>query len=262
VFVAKDSYGGVTIVAPQIGDARRVETRGDVAYYNEYNIDYYGSYYDDPYLIDDNFLTWRNIYNQPLYFGREFLGFESYIEKNSETGGEKYRDITDGGASLEYNIFNIVTNDIHWGFPEESSSYEVFGDAYYRPYSHIAYNRGSNFELVYWDGGTITFTGGDLGGESVTLDLKTGNHVADESGVALPNTIGYVGASVYTGSDGVTRFTMQVAYPQATAENPAGTSVTREYTINCRNRYGDEYTVEGNVTLYYVDYTAVLEMEE
>ena len=265
LFVARDEYGGITIVAPQIGDERRIDVSGGIYGWEVYSIDYYGNYYDDPYLIDDDFLSWRRIYNQPSYFGRQLLGFESYIEKNTESGGEKYRSITDGAASLEYNLFNIVTNDISWGLPEEDSRYYDFGDYYYRPYTYVAYDDGENYELIYWDGATITFTGGDLGNESVTLDLKSGDKITNLSdGVkqSTPNSIGYLGASVFTGSDGVMRFTFEVAYPQANASNPAGTQVKRQYEINCLSKYGDSYVISGEVTLYYIDYELEAVMED
>ena len=264
VFVARDEYGGVTIVAPQIGDHPRVDVSGGVYGWEVYNIDYYSDYYDDPYLIDDNFLSWRNIYNEPLFFGRELLGFESYVEKNTELGGEKYADITDGSASLKYNLFNIVTNDISWGFAEEYSEYDEFGDPYYRPYSNIIYNDGENYELIYWDGATITFTGGDLGDESVTLDLSTGNEITSLEGhpEQIPNTIGYMGANVHSYSDGTVGFSMDIAFPQATADMPAGTKITRQYVIRCNNRYGDSYKLSGNITLYTVDYDAAVTMNE
>lgn len=268
VFVARDEYGGVTIVAPQIGDKPRIEVSGGEYGWEVYNIDYYSSYYDDPYLIDDGGLSWRNVYNQSIFFGRDLLGFESYVEKNSETGEEKYREITSGSASLEYNLFNIVTNDIRWGFPYESSEYYNFGDYYYRPYSNISYSDGRNYHLIYWGGATITFTGGDLGDRSVTLDLSTGNEVSAISGEgsatyeAIPNTVGYMGAYVSTGSDGITRFSMSVAYPRATAENPAGTKVERQYVIKCLSKYGDSYEISGTVTLYYVDYDLALTMND
>ena len=265
VFVARDEYGGVTIVAPQIGDERRVDVSGSIYGWEVYSIDYYGNYYDDPYLIDDDFLSWRRIYNQPSYFGRQLLGFESYIEKNTESGGEKYRSITDGAASLEYNLFNIVTNDISWGLPEEDSRYYDFGDYYYRPYTYIAYDDGENYELIYWDGATITFTGGDMGDDEVTLDLKSGDiiTVLDEGTLEnTPNDIGYLGASVFTGSDGVMRFTFKVAYPRANASNPAGTKVKRQYVIKCHNKYGDSYEISGEITLYYINYALKTNMED
>ena len=265
VFVARDEYGGVTIVAPQIGDQRRVEVSGSVYGWEVYSIDYYGSYYDDPYLVDDDFLSWRRIYNKPSYFGKQLLGFESYIEKNSESGGEKYMSITDGAASLEYNLFNIVTNDISWGFPYENSQYYEFGDYYYRPYSYITYDDGENYELIYWDGATITFMGGDMGDEEVTLDLKSGDIItASDNGTLIhtPNTVGYLGASVYTGSDGITRFGFEVAYPKANASNPAGTQIKRQYVIRCHNKYGDSYEISGEITLYYINYTLAATMED
>ena len=265
VFVARDEYGGVTIVAPQIGDERRVDVSGSVYGWEVYDIYYYSSYYDDPYLIDDNFLSWRRIYNKPSYFGRQLLGFESYIEKNSESGGEKYMSITDGAASLEYNLFNIVTNDISWGLPYESSRYYEFGDSYYRPYSYITYDDGENYELIYWDGATITFSGGDLGDEEITLDLRSGDIITvldDGTQKTTPNNVGYLGASVFTGSDGITRFSFDVAYPKANASNPAGTKVKRQYVVKCHSKYGDSYEISGEVTLYYIDYKSVAKMQD
>ena len=265
VFVARDEYGGVTIVAPQIGDERRIEISGGRYGWEVYNIDYYSSYYDDPYLIDDDFLSWRKIYNKPSYFGRQLLGFETYVEKNNESGGEKYREITNGAASLEYNLFNIVTNDISWGFPYENSRYYDFGDYYYRPYSYITYDDGKNYDLIYWDGATITFRGGDLGDEEITLDLRSGDVITvleDGTQKTTPNNVGYLGASVFTGSDGITRFSFDVAYPKANASNPAGTKVKRQYVVRCHSKYGDSYEISGEVTLYYIDYKSVAKMQD
>ena len=265
VFVARDEYGGVTIVAPQIGDQRRIDVSGSIYGWEVYDIHYYGSYYDDPYQIDDDILSWRRIYNQPSYFGKQLLGFESYIEKNTESGGEKYMDITDGAASLEYNLFHIVTNDITWGFPEENSRYYDFGEYYYRPYSYITYDEGENYELIYWDGATITFTGGDMGDDEITLDLKSGDLVTaldDGTSTRTPNQIGYLGASVFTGSDGILRFSFEVAYPRANATYSAGTQVKRQYVIRCHNKYGDSYEISGEVTLYYIDYAVEVHMED
>ena len=232
LFIATDEYGGVTIVAPQIGDHIRYGTNTGSQLDSEYNINYYGGYFGDPYTIGDSFLAWRIAYNQVQYFGKDVLGFENYLYENTENGDSLYEITMKSNPELKYNLFNIVTNDIKWSAPSQSSS-----DGY--SYTHVMFEYGDNFDLIKWDGATITFSGGDLGDESVTLSL------AGED-----NEIGYMGAYV-SEENGLS---LGIANPRATAENPAGKEVTRNYTIDCHNIYGDRYQTSATVTLYYIDY--------
>ena len=231
VFVATDEYGGVTIVAPQIGDHKRYEVWGGEAYEYVYNIDYYGNYFDDPYVVGDSFLSWRIAYNQPKYFGKNLLSFENYLYENTEDGDSLSETLMISNTELKYNLFNIVTNDIYWGGTSQNYSQ-------YSTSATVDYEDGNNFELIRWEDATITFSGGDLGNNAYTVKLQ-----------GEENSIGYCGA--YIGERG---FSFSVANPRATAENPAGTRAVRSFTIECYNIFGDKYSSTGTVELYYTDY--------
>ena len=231
VFVATDEYGGVTVVAPQIGDHIRYGTWGGEAYYNEYNIDY-SVYYGDPYTVGDSFTSRRIYYNEPIYFGKELLRFENAIYKNLGDGDEELIEVTmKSNPELKYNLFNIVTNDIIWNRPEESNRANEANAIVY-------YENGHNFELIDWENTTVTFSGGDIVGQ-VSVPLS-----------GEDNSIGYMGAVISP----VIGLTLSVANPRADESHPAGTTVKRNYTIHCRNIYGDSFETSGTVTLYYIDY--------
>ena len=231
IFVATDEYGGVTLVAPQIGDHKRYEVSGGEAWEYIYNIDYYSTYFDDPYVVGDSFLDWRIAYNQPVYFGKELLSFENYLYENTEDGDSLYKTLMVSNTELKYNLFNIVSNDIVFG--AKTQNY-----AQYSSNAIVDYQNGINTELIRWDDARITFTGGDLGSRSVTLLLK-----------GEENDIGYDGAKIT--NRGLSLF---IANPKANASNPAGTTVTRNYSIECYNIYGDKYSTEGYVELCYRNY--------
>lgn len=240
VFVATDEYGGVSIVAPQIGDHQRYEVHGSVAWEYIYNIDYIGGYFDDPYVVGDSGWSWRIAYNQPQYFGRELLSFENYLYENTDNGDSLYETLMVSNTELKYNLFNIVTNDISLGRTTQNCAKNSKNAIVY-------YEDGSNLDIIRWEDATITFNGGDLGNNSVTLLLQ-----------GEENSIGYGGARVT--SQGLSLY---VSNPRATESDPAGTSVVRSFRIECYNIYGDKYTTDGSVELYYIDYTvSSVEMEE
>ncbi len=229
LFVATDEYGGVTIVAPQIGDQIRYGNPGDLANYIEYNIDY-DAYFGDPYVVGDSPTSKRIYYNEPIYFGDELLRFENAIYENCYPNGEKLIEISMiSNPELMYNLFNIETNDISW-----STARDYNESARVR----VTYQDGKNFELINWDSATITFSDGDIGAD-VTLPLLGGD-----------NRIGYMGAV----NSSVTGLTFYVANPRAITSDMIGKSVERNYTISCKNIYGDSFETSGTVTLYYIDY--------
>lgn len=248
VFVARDEYGAITIVAPQIGDQKRIDNYdGDLdedgnilAYTNELNIDYYGLYFDDPFTVGDGWTTWRKSYNQPEYFGAQLLGFKTHLLHNTEEGEYNYELLEEANADLTYNLFNIETNDIKWS-SSNIVSRPVESDV------SINYFNGKNFELIRWNDATITFSEGDLADE-VTLALG-----------GEDNTIGYMGASVWGDKN---TLSANIAFPRADAEHPAGTKVTRKYKISCYNIYGKHFETEGTVDLYYIDYNVSTAMKQ
>lgn len=245
LFVARDEYGAITIVAPQIGAQARLENiDGDYTFdgklvhsSDELNIDYYGQYYADLYTPGESFTSWRKQYNVPQYFGARLLGFESYLIHNDD-GDESVADVIDtAGVDLLHNLFNINTNDITWGISRRV--YDSFDNCWM-----VKYDSGENYELIRWDDAKITFSGGDLA-EPVTLSL------AGEK-----NTIGYIEGYVWNGD-----LNISVAYPEATEINPVGTKVTRQYKISCYNIYGEYFETEGVVELEYIDYGLSVDMK-
>ena len=74
MFVATDDYGGVSIIAPQIGDMERINVNaGVVGNAHEIDIEYIGQYFDDPYIVGDHPFSHRIHYNQVKYFGAQIL---------------------------------------------------------------------------------------------------------------------------------------------------------------------------------------------
>ncbi|MBE6547598.1 MAG: hypothetical protein E7667_01790 [Ruminococcaceae bacterium] len=248
-FVARDEYGAITIVAPQIGDQKRIgNLDGDydddgniLAYTNELNIDYYGSYFDDPFTVGDSWTAWRKAYNQPQYFGAQLLGFNTHLRHNTEEGEYDYELLESADGDLMYNLFNIVTNDIQWASSNIVS----------RPVDStvsINYFNGNNFELIRWQDATVTFSGGDLKDE-VTLALG-----------GEENTVGYMGASIWK-HENRNALSLRIAFPKADEEHPAGTKITRNYKISSYNIYGKHFETEGTVDLYYIDYSTSVSMK-
>lgn len=241
-FYVRDEYGGITIVAPQIGEVRRLENSGSTAYYDEYNIDYMGSYYGDPFVVGDSPTSWRKEYNRIEYFGAQIKSLKNYLIKNEADGEIDYEMISDNSVSLEYNLFNIETNDIEWTYPTSSMT----GDR--RTYSHN-YSNGGNFDLIYWDSATITISGGFLEeGESRELPFSGGE-----------NDVGYMGARVYENGQ---RLVLSFASPRAGNGHAAGEEITWDYTIRCANRYGEEFEYSRSIRLVYINYTHSVSMEK
>ncbi len=229
LFVATDEYGGVTIVAPQIGDHIRYGTVTGWQTDDEYNINY-SDYFGDPYTIGDSDTSRRIYFNTPIYFGQELLRFENAIYKNLGSGDEELIETTMiSNPELMYNLFNIVTNDISWSTSREYNESQRV---------RVTYQDGKNFDLINWDSASITFWGGDVD-KDVTLSL-----------LGEDNDIGYMGAV----NSAVTGLTFYVANPKAPEEKMIGKSVERNYTIRCKNIYGDSFERTDTVTLYYVDY--------
>ncbi len=249
-FIARDEYGAITIVAPQIGDQKRIgNLDGDLdddgnilAYTNELNIDYYGSYFDDPFTVGDSWTTWRKAYNQPEYFGAQLLGFNTHLRHNVEEGEYDYELLEAADGDLMYNLFNIVSNDISWASPNIVS----------RPVENdvsINYFYGNNFELIRWQDAKVTFGGEDLI-DDVTLALG-----------GEENTVGYMGASIWE-HENRNVLSLRIAFPKADNNHPAGTKVTRNYKISCYNIYGKYFETQGTVDLYYIDYSVSTGMKQ
>lgn len=247
VFVAKDEYGGVSVVAPQIGDMERINVNeGVIPYGHEIRIHYTGRYFEDPFTVGDHPFSWRVLYNQPIYYGAELRGFESYLVENTADGEVRTRNIQTADASLRYNQFNISTNDI------SLRDGAVRDDGYCATVRFEPWSETGNPDLVLQSDATVTLSGGYVGDTPVTLAFLSGNVITfDENGDRTEQTgndIGYM----YGYGEGALSF--RIAYPQATKDKPAGTKETLQYTLRYTNAYGDVYEKSGEVTVTYIEY--------
>lgn len=231
-FVAKDGYGGMTVVAPQLGPQVRYGNRGDMYGYDSYNINYEGRYFDDPYDLTDGRDTLRYSYNEPQYFGNRVLSFDTYLRHSIDGKEVRAEDIMISNPEVKYNLFSIVTNDVDAGM---FRSYQSRNGSY----SYAVADGLKNGDLIDVDNSTITFFGGDLS-EPVTLPLRSEE-----------NTIGYMYTRIDTANGMISVY---VANPRKTDSDPSDT--TRSFVINGVNRYGDKFVLEGESELYYIDYTA------
>ena len=255
VFVAVDEYGGTTIIAPQIGHAQRHRVYGGVANEKEYNLSYYGQYYDDPYVLDDNVFSWRVVHNEASYNGNILLGFESYLLYNDSEGERRVKTLSTADASLGHNLFNISTNDIVPRPFETEITYGVDLQGATVDMKDIQ-NAGLITSLS-----TITIWGDGINGE-VTIPLFE------------PNTeYGYLGAELRTyGSEKTVGIRFGFANPKSDASNPHGTELKRNYRLNLDNGYGESFSspdyldysgsggslipwYAGDFSVYYIDYT-------
>lgn len=249
VFVVTDEYGGVSIVAPQIGDIERINVdAGNVGNAHEIDIEYYGDYFDDPYDQVFSPYGWRIKYNQVQYFGAQILGFETYLAENTSEGEIRVKDIQESDESLRYNLFNINSNDISMSDGKINSS-ENYVSVEFDEYEN------GNKEYILLSDATVTLFGGYIGNEPVTLSFLDGDVITlDESGETVitsdeGNTVGYMHG--YLSADGLKFY---VANPRADENHPVGTTVDLNYILRYSNQYGDEYEHSGSITLTYIEY--------
>lgn len=250
VFAATDEYGGVTIVAPQLGDMERVNVNaGVVGNAHEIEIEYTGKYFDDPYDEDFYPYGWRILYNQASYFGAEILGFESYLAENIDGTDVKVKEIQSESPDLRYNLFNISTNDIYMS---NGKSYD------YGRYTRVDFDEYQNMDYILLSDATVTLFGAHIGENPVTVTFTDGDILSvDENGdmtvlKGKGNNVGYMYGYAGGNMEDVLRF--YVANPRADAAHIAGSTVDITYVLNYSNQYGDKYEHTGTITLTYIDY--------
>lgn len=258
VFAAIDEYGGMVVFAPQIGAKSRLNDPSD-PYDDLISIDYYGSYQDDPFVIGRD-LSFIEIYNDPVYFGAELIGFQNL---RSDNGGD-YVVVEKSIPELQYNLFAICSNDVVFSNNETSWS----GD---RSTTYAIWNvtKGKliNYELIDFDNTTVTFYDKDGNVIAEGLNMKNPG----------PNAAGFIGYGYgeihYTDSgERELQFRLDFANPMATDEHPAYDSsknywdeananslMAISFTINGTNILGDEFSASGGLDLRYIDYSAVYE---
>lgn len=261
VFAAIDEYGGMVVFAPQIGAKSRLNDPSD-PYDDLISIDYYGSYQDDPFVIGHD-LSFIEIYNDPVYFGAELVGFQNLRSSN---GGD-YVVVEKSIPQLQYNLFAICSNDV------------VFSAGYKHSWagdhttSGVSWNvtdgKLINYELIDWDNTKITIYDGDGNVLAEGLNMKN-------PGTNAAGFIGYSYGEVYEPAwqgepaKRYMQFALEFANPMADAEHPAydwDKSYSNEVNVNSRmgisfvingiNILGDEFTANGELELRYIDYSSV-----
>ncbi len=253
VFAAIDEYGGMVVYAPQIGALSRVYDSSNPISDN-YAIEYYGDPQDDPFTIghDTSFIT---IYNKPVYFGEQLVGFENLTSR----GWGPYEQTETSIATLEYNLFAIKSNDVYFGgsirtgsgaAPTVGIMWRVNGENDENENQYY-YNGIQNYELIDWSKTTIS------------LYDEDGNVLAEGLDVHNPgtNAAGYFGTSygeIYYPDTGERelRFGLNFANPMATDDN-VGSEEKISFTINGENIYGTPFEAGGTVNTKYIDYSSV-----
>ncbi|MBQ9761353.1 MAG: hypothetical protein IJW16_08410 [Clostridia bacterium] len=245
VFVAIDEYGGITVVAPQLGDHRRYDNtnveldpwstfeslgREHSVPTASFDIYWDGGYHDDPYVVGRNAIELRTFYNQPVQSGKDLVAFENVF---SYMNGEEQVLMT-SLPDLEYNLFNVSTNRVDFGGGKRIEG--RFGAV-----TGYRYENGKNFDLINWESSTITFSGGDLA-QAVTVKLAGGE----------ANAAGYVEGGYYNGA-----FSFTVANPRSTNVEQVGETVTRSFVIRGYNIYDDPFEYSGTITLTYTGQSSI-----
>lgn len=262
VFVALDEYGGMTVVAPQIGDHVRVDNWGGSTDY-EYNIDYDGGYRDDPYTVGRDLLQIHVLYNEPVYYGKYVVGYQNLISYNN---GE-WQVMEESNPDLSYNLFNIVTNDVTWGGGAAMMGAHngLPGSMRTSIYSGVNYSDtgafpGDNFELINWSSAVITFSGGDLD-FPVTVPLAGGvvNEAGYIDGYGDQNGFSFRVSSVplpegKTIEDLPELDELKGIDPDTGEEYDISGHFYRDFTIKGYNIYGDYFEKSGQVAMYYTTY--------
>lgn len=240
LFVARDEYGAVTVVTPELGEEYR-----DGYYTNDENSVRFALYDEDPWKYSD---IWTGItYNEPAEIynggdasqklnGEDIDGkFVSYIYSNEgvlEIVQISYED-------LYVNRYNIESNDVSLGNL----------DRWYDHYSddsvwavHDTYEEGVNLDLLDWENATIEISGDGIDG-TVVLPY----------GADAPNNAGLLWFT-YSESEG-----LKLSFADPITENEAelDSGFSRSYTIKVKDIGGTEHEFTGteyvNYPVHYTD---------
>lgn len=237
VFVAMDEYGGVTMVAPQIGEVKRT---------GSYNTpDYYGVNF---YLNEAEYNVPRETYK--TWFGEDpGYAFVSYARNNDAS----VKEILYGtDEDLYVNKYNIESNDISLGEADRTWGHWQDGHEYLREmgwgFHNMHWEELVNTDLVDWETATITVTGEGID-EPVVLPY----------GTTAPNEAGLIEFSYgdhYVTNEGYQR-SLYLVFADPLTDDPADTLdlgkngknyQSRTYTINAKD-------VEGNDVSFTADHT-------
>ena len=265
-FAAIDEYGGMVVFAPQIGPLSRVYDSSNPVSDN-YAIEYYGDPQDDPFTIgyDTSFIM---IYNQPIFFGEELVGFENLMSR----AWGPYEQVETSISQLEYNLFAIDSNSVEFS-PNDTSwaGNRKTTSAIWNASEDIwteAESKVKNYTLIDWDNTTITFYDGD---GNVLAEGLSGKNPG-------PNAAGFIGYSYggvhepeWNGSEErrYMQLSLNFANPMATEEHPAydwdknSSDVENEnskmpisFKITGINILGDRFETDGYLELRYIDYSS------
>jgi len=239
LFVARDDYGAVSVVTPELGEVYR-----DGYYTNDKTSVHFGLYDDDPWEYGD---IWTGITcNEPVedynsYEASYKLGGEdiegkyvTYVYGGDETRVLEILSIT--GEELRVNKYNIESNDIslgklnrYWGHYNAGSVWST----------QDTYAQGQNLDLLDWENATIEISGDGIDG-TVTLPY----------GASTPNGAGLVWFkySEYSGLE------IAFADPISETEYDSSHRLYRSYTIKVKDIGGNDHVFTSEYTNQYVHY--------
>jgi len=240
LFVARDKYGAITVVTPELGEIYR-----DGYYTNEKTSIHFGLYDDDPWKYSD---IWTGItcnelvedYNSSdadyKFGGEDIEGkFVTYVYGGDETRVLEILSITN--EDLYVNKYNIESNDISLGkldrYWDHYSTDSVWS-------TQDTYANGKNLDLLDWENAVIEISGDDIDG-TVTLPY----------GASAPNGAGLVWFeySKYSGLE------IAFADPISETQYDSDHRLYRSYTIKVKDIGGNDHVFTSNYTNQYVHYT-------
>ena len=235
LFIARDDYGAITVVTPELGEVYR-----DGYYTNDPESVRFGLYEQDPWKYSD---IWTGItYNEPVEIynagedklnGEDIDGkFVSYIY-----GATVLEIVNVTSEDLYVNKYNIESNDISLG--ELDRWWDHYSeDSVWSTQDTYAY--GVNLDLLDWENAVIEISGDDIDG-TVTLPY----------GASTPNAAGLIWFkySEYSGLE------LAFADPISETEYDSDHRLYRSYTIKVKDIAGNDHVFTEEYTNQYVYYT-------
>lgn len=240
LFVARDVYGAVAVVTPELGEVYR-----DGYYTNAPESVRFGLYDSDPFKYND---IWTGITcNEPV---EEYNSKDASEKLNGEDiegkfvtyvyGGEPTRVleiISITNEDLYVNKYNIESNDISLGklsrYWDHYSTNSVWS-------TQDTYSSGTNLDLLVWEEATIEISGDGIDG-TVTLPY----------GASTPNGAGLL----WFEYDEYGRLELAFADPISETEYDSDHRLYRSYTIKVKDIGGNEHIFTEEYTNQYVHYT-------
>ncbi len=240
LFIARDAYGAVTIVTPELG-----ETYRDGFYTTNDASVRFGLYEQDPWKYYD---MWTGITcNEPVELynssdasyklnGEDIEGkYVTYVYGGDETRVLEIISITN--EELFVNKYNIESNEISLGALDRT--WDHYNDDSVWS-TQDTYANGKNLDLLDWENAVIEISGDGIDG-TVTLPY----------GASTPNSAGLVWFE-YSKYNGLK---LGFADPISETEYDSAHRLYRSYTIKVKDIAGNDHTFTKSYTNQYVHYS-------